>query len=251
MLDNPLVSIVMPCYNNAEYLLETVNSVLDQSYRNWELILVDDCSTDSTGDILKGLTKIHSNILAKFLPVNSGSGAARNAGLEIASGRYIAFLDADDVWLPLKLEKQVSFMQTTKSAITHTSYTIINADGEKLPGGVTASLEVDLLLYMSNTEIGMSTSLIDRLLVGDFQLDVMRTRQDSKLWLTLLAKGYISRGVSESLVEYRVRKGQISGNKVKMAIRTLIVFWGVTSIPGWKRLLYFVYYCISAIKKRV
>jgi teichuronic acid biosynthesis glycosyltransferase TuaG len=251
MSDNNFVSIIVPCFNSANHLQETISSVLNQSYSNWELILVDDCSTDGTPEMLNEFASAYPNITAKLLSVNGGAGVARNAGLEIATGRFISFLDADDKWLPQKLEKQVSFMIESKAAISHTSYIIVDEEGNRLPGGVIASKEVGLSSYMANTEIGMSTSLIDRNVVGDFRLDTVRTRQDTKLWLGLLEKGFLSKGVEEILVEYRVRRGQISGNKLKMAVRTLSVYWAVSSLPAWKRILYFIYYCINALRKRL
>ncbi|MFT6734263.1 MAG: teichuronic acid biosynthesis glycosyltransferase TuaG [Marinobacter maritimus] len=246
----PLVSIIIPVYNSRKYVHESIHSIIAQTFTSWELIIVDDCSIDGTYDYL--LEKYASNSKIKVLrnEINSGAGVTRNLGLENASGRLIAFLDADDLWLPQKLEKQLAFMAANNSAIVHTSYSFIDERGDNIPGHVDVSEYVNLRSYMRNTEIGMSTSLINKDIVGEFRLHSMRTRQDTRLWLGLLSEGHIANGLNEDLVLYRVRKGQISGNKVIIAWRTLKVYLSITDIALSERLINYCYYAFNGVIKR-
>lgn len=247
----PLISIIMPVYNSRNYVDEGIQSVFAQTFTGWELIIIDDCSTDGTYNYL--LSEYSSTSKVKVLKnkVNSGAGITRNLGLENAAGRMIAFLDADDLWLPQKLEKQLDFMVANNSSIVHTGYSFIDEFGDHIPGRVDVSKYVDLRSYMRNTEIGMSTSLINKDLVGEFRLHSMRTRQDTRLWLGLLSEGYIANGLNEDLVLYRIRKGQISGNKLIIAWRTLKVYLSITDISLAERLINYCYYAFNGVLKRI
>jgi len=247
----PLVSIIMPVYNSKKYVKESINSVVSQTYSQWELIIIDDCSKDNTYEFL--FAEYSDNKKIKILQnnYNSGAGVTRNKGLENAQGSLIAFLDADDLWLPEKLSKQVTFMNERSCAIVHTSYCFINELGIKIPGRVDVSEVVTLRSYMRNTEIGMSTSLLDKRVVGDFRLGAMRTRQDTFLWLTLLSNGHVATGLNEQLVEYRIRGGQISGNKLVIAYRTLKLYLSIKNVPLIERLVNYCFYAYNAAFKRL
>ncbi|MDA5133710.1 glycosyltransferase family 2 protein [Psychrobacter sp. ANT_H3] len=246
----PKISIIMPVFNAKKYIDESIASVICQTYNDWELILIDDCSTDSTYDYL--LVCYQENPKIKLLrnPVNSGAGASRNLGLKRASGQIIAFLDADDIWMPSKLEKQLTFMLNHKSAIIHTSYSFINESGEQISGLVNVSKHVNLNSYMRNTEIGMSTVLINKEIVGNFEFPSIRIHEDAGLWLELLGRGLISDGLNEVLVNYRVRKGQLSGNKIVAALNTFKLYASVTELPVRNRLKNYLFYAVNAIYKR-
>jgi len=248
MYKNGLVSIIMPSYNCGEFVKSTVESVIDQTYKDWELIIVDDCSSDNTLEILASYDDARVIVISSL--VNVGAGGARNIGLDKAQGQFIAFLDADDLWDSSKLYTQLKHMKKNGYPISHTSYDFVTEEGASCEGGVSASQYVDLYKYMCTTEIGMSTSLIDRGVIGDFNLDLVRTRQDTKLWLDLLGKGFISSGCPEVLASYRVRQGQISGNKFKMLSRTFSVFWAVKQYSPNKRIMLYLKYVINAINKR-
>jgi len=246
-----LVSIITPLYNAELFISETIDSVLNQTYIDWEYILVDDCSSDNTVNLIKEKYSSDHRIKIIRATENGGAGIARNLGLDIASGNLIAFLDADDLWKPEKLAKQVALMRINNSAIVHTSYAFINESGKDMPGRVDVSNRVNLRSYMRNTEIGMSTSLINKDIVGDFKLHTMRTRQDTHLWLTLLSAGHEAHGLNEDLVLYRVRKGQISGNKIVIAWRTLKLYLSITNVPLIERLINYCYYAFNGVFKRL
>ena len=245
------ISIIMPVFNAKKYIDESIASVISQTYDNWELILIDDCSTDDTYDYL--LESYEENPKIKLLRnlLNSGAGASRNLGLQSASGQFIAFLDADDIWLPSKLEKQLAFMLDRKSAIVHTSYSFINESGGPISGRVNVSKHVDLNSYMRNTEIGMSTVLINKEIIGTFEFPEMRTHEDAVLWLSLLGYGFKAEGLDEILVYYRVRKGQLSENKILAAQTVFKLFIKVKHIPIHKRLVNYSFYAFNSIFKRL
>lgn len=244
------VSIILPVYNALKFIQPTVESVLLQSHQEWELIIIDDCSPDGTYEYIKSKYSSDPRIVFAQNDVNSGAGITRNLGLKLATGSLIAFIDADDIWLENKLEKQLNYMEKLNSAIVHTSYSFINEEGNKIPGKVSVSEIVDLRSYMRNTEIGMSTSLINKDIVGEFSFNPMRTRQDTRLWLDLLSLGFVANGLDEVLVNYRVREGQISGNKFVIAYRTFKVYFAVKNIPIKERLINYCFYAVNGVLKR-
>lgn len=250
-MNSDLVSVIVPAYNSEKYIHDALISALSQDYRNIEVIVIDDCSVDATESIVRNLAICHSKIKYFRSSENAGAGVARNFGLSKANGRYIAFLDADDIWDEFKISKQVRVLSERNACICHTSYCMINEDGRRIPGGVSVSDLVDLYLYMRTTEIGLSTVLIDREKVNGIYFDEARTRQDTMLWLRLFSSGFSSVGLNEVLVSYRIRSGQISKNKFKMLVRTFVVYWAVKNIAPPTRVIYFLFYIFHGIKKRL
>ncbi len=246
-----LVSVVMPVHNSEKFLRDSVESVLQQLCVNLELIVIDDCSSDSSVSILSEYASLNSNVKFVQLNKNSGAGPSRNAGIDIATGRYIAFIDSDDIWNADKLSVQLKEMSLTGAAICHTSYSMIDEAGNPLRGGVRASKVVNLHSYMKTTEIGLSTAVIDREQIPNLYFDAARTRQDTMLWLRLLGMGFISVGVKNVLVKYRIRSGQISKNKFKMLHRTFVVYWSVKKFSAIHRVLLFLMYAINGVFKRI
>lgn len=249
--ETKLVSIVMPTFNSGHVIKETLDSVLSQSYVDWELIIIDDCSNDKTAEIIKDYALRCNKISFLVNDVNSGAGVSRNRGIQVARGRYLAFLDSDDLWQPNKLEVQIEFMRKHQSAISHTSFSFIDEVGVKRKGKVAVSNVVDLKKNLKNTEIGTSTAIIDReLVLQNIRFSEMRARQDLKLWIDLLGLGYISNGINEDLVKYRVRGGSVSSNKLKMLYVTLKVYMSIHSLTIYERLYCYSCYVTNAIKKR-
>ncbi|WP_394494215.1 glycosyltransferase family 2 protein [Shewanella sp. ENK2] len=245
------VSIIMPTYNVGDIVLETIDSVLKQTHKDWELIVVDDASNDNTPDILDSVAKKERRIKLVLSKVNGGAGVSRNLGLDRVSGRFVAFLDSDDLWEHNKLEKQINHMLTKGAPISHTSFTFISVNGQARAGKVEASKLVDLEHNLKHTEIGTSTAMIDLEMVhGAIRFSTIRARQDLKLWIDLLSQGYVSHGLNIPLVKYRVRNGSVSSNKLKMLWLTLKVYIGVKSLPLTKRLTCYVAYVLNAIRKR-
>ena len=211
-----LVSIIIPTYNCEKFIGKTLQSVLNQSYSNWEIILVDDASTDNTVTIIKEFAQDDNRIKLTRLENNSGNGFARNIALQNASGRYIAFLDADDLWAPLKLEKQISFLQSHKLPFTFSFYDCIDEQGNNLNRRVEAPLSLSYNQLFYCNYVGNLTAIYDVEFFGKIKIEATQKRQDWRLWLTILKQIKTAQRVPESLAFYRIRKDSISSSKFKL-----------------------------------
>jgi teichuronic acid biosynthesis glycosyltransferase TuaG len=247
----PVVSIIVPCYNSGRFIRATLEAVRAQTFADWECIVIDDASSDDSAAIVAAMAAEDPRIVPIRLEKNLGAAGARNAGLEQVRGDYIAFLDSDDYWKPEKLALQVAYARETGAAMVHSSYRFVDESGMFLPGGVRASDQVDLRSYMRNTEIGMSTSLIDRAQVGEFTFKNIRLCQDTHLWLTLLERGHLSRGMEDVFVHYRIREGQISGSKIGMAKQVLRLYLDIDQVAFPGRIFYFFCYAVNGVLKRL
>lgn len=209
----PLVSIIMPTYNCAEFIEESIISVIKQTYTNWELIIIDDCSTDNTEEVVKKYCKRDSRIKYLKLDENSGAAIARNKGIEQAQGKYIAFLDSDDLWMEEKLEKQISFMEQNKYNFTCTNYIQIDEKGKENGVIIKVKKKVDYNGVLLSCPIGNSTVVYNAEELGKFEVPNIRKRNDDALWLQILKKEKYAYGLDEVLVKYRIRSNSLSSNK--------------------------------------
>jgi teichuronic acid biosynthesis glycosyltransferase TuaG len=251
-MSKDIVTIVTPSYNCAAFILDTINSVLGQSYNNWEMIIVDDCSTDNSVEIIEGIISDNPRIRLIKLKNNVGSAQSRNVALEVANGRFIAFLDSDDVWYPDKLEKQVLFMLEKKIPISFTSYELIDENGASKNHIIHSVEKLTQIDYLKNTIIGFSTSMIDTQIVGNsFRMMDIRTRQDTSLWITLLGKGFSAHGLNKALVKYRIHSNSISANKIKAAKQVWNLYFHIHKFGLFRSIYYFSSYAFNAIKKRI
>lgn len=211
-IQTDLVSIIMPSYNSAATILQSVESIQKQSYENWELLITDDGSQDETVGIVRKLCRDDGRIHLEVHPENRGAGEARNSSIRAARGRYIAFLDSDDLWLPTKLELQIDFMREKQAALTYTWYQ--RFDGDKLGRVVRAPLSVTFRQLLTNNVIGCLTAVYDVDKVGKVFLPQIRQRQDMALWLRILSQGEIAHGLPKCLSTYRTDSGRTS-NKLR------------------------------------
>ena len=246
-----LVSIVMPAYNSGEFIADSIKSILVQTYPHWELLITDDCSTDNTVEVIKELSKNDERIKLFVLEKNGGAAVARNNSLEHVRGRFIAFLDSDDMWLPEKLNKQINFMRDNNYPISFTSYEVLDEYKNSTNTIINSVNKIDYKGFLKNTIIGMSTSMIDSSIVGEFRLINLRANQDACLWASLLRKGFIAYGIFEILAQYRVRSGSISYNKFKAAKNVWFMYYNVEKLGLMKSAYYFTFYVFNAIKKRL
>jgi teichuronic acid biosynthesis glycosyltransferase TuaG len=247
-----LVSIITPSYNSKRFIKETIDSVISQTYKNWEMIIVDDKSKDDSVKFIQELIKDEKRIKIITLDENIGAAMARNKALEIAQGRYIAFLDSDDIWISNKLETQLNFMQENNHCISFTAYEIIDENSQSDSHIIKTVKSLNLEQYLKNTIIGFSTSMIDRNLVKEeLKFLNIRIRQDTNLWITLLKNGYIIYGIDEVLAKYRVHSNSISTNKVKAAKGVWSLYYNIHQFGLIKSIYYFSYYAFNAIKKRI
>lgn len=211
-----LVSIITPTYNTEKFIKETLKSVQNQTYQNWEMILVDDASTDETVKIISDFAKKDSRIKLFKLEKNSGNGFARNIALEKAIGKYIAYLDADDLWFANKLEKQIAFLKANNLHFTFSFYDCIDEEGNSLNRRVEApiNLTYDELFFCNY--VGNLTAIYDTDYFGKIILEATQKRQDWRLWLTILKQIQVTKPVPEPLAFYRIRKNSISSSKFKL-----------------------------------
>ena len=211
-----LVSIITPCFNSEKYISQAVQSVLNQTHQNWELLLVDDCSSDTTLSIISSFASQDTRIKAFKLDKNSGAGVARNFAIQEASGNYIAFLDADDLWKPEKLEKQINFMQTQNIPFTFSFYETIDEAGKLRNETITTPSKISYQqLYFCNW-IGNLTGIYSVDFFGKIPISAIKKRQDWMMWLQILKKIKTAIPAPESLAFYRVREDSISASKWKL-----------------------------------
>ncbi|MBC2371019.1 glycosyltransferase family 2 protein [Listeria booriae] len=211
-----LVSVIMPTYNSSSVLEASIASIQKQGYQNWELLVVDDCSKDGTQEILRQLAKRDMRIRPFFQTENRGSGFARNEGLSKARGRFVAFLDSDDLWHPDKLEEQLVFMKTHGYGFTFTAYHVFEEQPTAIKRTVRVPRKINYQQLLKNTIIGCLTVMIDREKVGDFRMPLLRARQDTATWLSILKEQDYAYGLTEPLAYYRVSATSLSSNKWRM-----------------------------------
>ena len=212
-----LVSIIMPSFNTGKYITETIESVLAQSYKNWELIIVDDCSSDNTDEIVSTYLsddRIHYLKNEK----NSGAAFSRNTALREAKGKWIAFLDSDDLWMPEKLEKQLSFMKSNGYFFSYTDYEEIDVDGKQTGVRVTGPRKVTKTGMYNYCWPGCLTVMYDADEIGLIQIENIKKNNDYAMWLKVCKKAdcYL---LDEYLGKYRKgRAGSVSTHSIKTMI---------------------------------
>lgn len=244
------VSVITPIYNCEKFISDTIESVLNQTYTNWEMILIDDCSSDDSINIARSYASKDERIQVIQLDENSGAAVARNVGIENSKGRFLAFLDGDDIWESNKLEIQVDFMIKKNIGFSFTSYKVISEDGTDLDKDVTVPKNIDYNGLLKNTIIGCLTVMLDKEIVGDIRMPLIRTRQDFATWLSILKRGHIAYGINEALSQYRLVPGSISSNKLKAAKRNWYVYRKIEGLSILKSMYVFSGYTINALYKR-
>lgn len=210
-----LVSVITPVYNAERFLENTLKSVVDQTYKNIEIVLVDDCSKDKSAKIIERFMSEDIQIIYHLQDMNRGAGAARNKALELARGQYVAFLDSDDVWMSQKIEQQIALMKEKKTGFSYAAIEMIDENGKQIKSKRNIKETCDYKYLLRNTIIATSTVVIDRALLGDFRMPLRRGGQDYATWLMLLRNGEIAYGINEALCQYRVACGSLSSNKLK------------------------------------
>ena len=242
----PLVSVIMPTFNSATFVVESVASVLAQTFADWELLIVDDASSDDTVNVLRSIPDDRIKIFV--LKANAGPAAARNAAIRQAQGRYIAFLDADDIWLPMKLERQLGFMRQRGASFSYTSYEKIDESGAVI-GRRDVPPWTTYNRLLADNVIGCLTAMYDRQQCGRVEMPPIRKRQDLGLWLRLAAKCDRIYGLQEVHAQYRIRRDSISANKFIAAQYTWKLYYEVEKIPLPKAIWYFSRYAVGGLLK--
>ena len=248
---NNLVSIITPSFNSSKFIRECVDSVISQTFQDWELLIVDDFSKDNSKDIISELSSQDERIRPFFLEDNIGAAAARNVALKQAKGKYIAFLDSDDIWNEDKLENQISFMNEKDIAFSFTSYQPISEDGKTKYSVIISPKKMSYHSYLKNTIIGCLTVIIDKEKTGDFQMPNIQSSHDMALWLLIMKRGFSAYGLDENLAYYRIVSTSNTSRKWKAAKEVWDVYRKVENLDIIYSTYCFIGYAFNAIKKRV
>lgn len=253
MLMNNKVSIITPSYNSEKYILDTITSVQQQTYDNWEMIIVDDCSIDSTCSIVEKISIEDSRIKLIRQEKNSGAGIARTRALHEATGRYIAYLDADDIWLPNKLKRQIEFMTDKNAAFSCTSYEVINDFGQRLNKTIHMLPKVNYVGFLTNNLLQTVGIMVDTETVNTKYLEMpdIRRRQDAATWLQVLKAGYECYGLDEVLAQYRRTENSLSSNKLKAVKGMWHLYRDIEHLSFPLSCYCFMRYAFLAIGKRI
>lgn len=240
------VSIITPSYNSCFFIEKTIQSVINQTYLDWELIIIDDCSPDNSVEVISKYVEQDERIKLIVLEKNSGAAVARNQGIEEANGRFIAFLDSDDSWHPEKLSKQVKFMLENDYAFTYTAYHKVDENGIYL-SPVNIPLKTSYNELLKTCVIGCLTAMYDTKKLGKVYFPLIRKRQDFALWLKVLKVEAYAYGLNEDLANYTVRSDSISANKFKAAQYNWHLYRNIEKLSILKSLYYFSHYMIKGI----
>ncbi len=252
-MEEDLISIIIPVYNAEKFLKDTIRTVEEQTYKNWELIFVNDCSIDNSVEIIENAIKENPKIRLIQLENNSGAAIARNIGIEDAKGKYIAFLDADDLWRKEKLEKQINFMKRNNYVFSYTGYEFADKNGIGNGKVVKVPKSITYKKALKNTTISTITVMFNVVVLGKelIKMPNIRRGQDTATWWKVLKNRNVAYGLDESLSLYRRTNNTLSSNKLKALKRTWNLYRNVEHLNIFYSFYNFCWYCFNAIKRRV
>lgn len=242
-----LVSIITPTYNCGPFIAETIASAQAQTYTNWEMIIVDDCSTDNTREIVEEIAEQDARVKYYCLEENSGAAVARTRAMEIAEGEYMAFLDSDDLWMPEKLETQIAFMRDNGYAFSCTAYEQIDEDSNPLGRVIKTVQKTDYNRLLLDCPVGNSSVMYSVELMGKFEVPNIRKRNDDALWLQMLKKEKYIYGMPTVLMRYRIRKNSISSNKLKVVKYHWILYREIEHLSVIRSAFHIGYWCFLKV----
>lgn len=243
---NPTVSVIMPCYNAANYLADSVESVIAQTFRDWELLIINDCSRDNSMEIAESYAAKDKRV--RLLHTDSPSGSAtvpRNIGIREARGRYIAFLDADDQWLPEKLEQQLPLFDAPEVAVVFSNYEKMDAAGKRNARIVNAPSLVTYRKLLQSNVIGNLTGVYDSKKAGKGQMPNLH-HEDYAFWLSILKQGFVAKNTNTVLAVYRTAGQSLSGNKLKAMSWTWNIYRNQEKLPLPVACYYFLHYAVRS-----
>ncbi len=244
-----LVSIITPTYNCAEFIGRTIESAQAQTYSNWEMIIVDDLSSDDTKDIVDKYAKNDSRIKYHLLEKNSGAAVARTEAMKLASGSYMAFLDSDDIWTPDKLEKQIAFMEQNGYAFSCTAYEQIDEDDVPLGKIIKTVKKTNYNRLLLDCPVGNSSVMYNVETMGKFEVPNIRKRNDDALWLQMLKKEKYIWGMQDVLMRYRIRKNSISSNKLQLIKYHWMLYREIEHLNVFRSAFHICYWCFLKVFK--
>ena len=243
-----LVSIVMPAYNSEGFISTALDSVINQTYQNWEAIVIDDCSTDQTASVIKEYLKKDPRIKYYKLDKNSGAAIARNKAVDLAKGSFIAFLDSDDVWFPDKLSRQIRFMEDNDYGFTCTSYTKIDERGKDLNRIIITAPRRDYNGVLKTCP-GNSTVIYNARKLGKFKIPDIKKRNDYVMWLQVIKKEKYLYGIEEPLGSHRIRTEGISRDKKSLVGYHWKVYREIEKLSLVKSAYLIIYWVVATMFK--
>ena len=246
--EQPKVSIITSAFNAATVIGDAYASIISQTYTNWEWLVTDDLSTDNTWEILNAYAKNDSRIKILHNTKNVGAGASRNKSIEESSGRFIAFLDSDDMWHKDKLKKQIGFMLEHSYALTYTAYEKMTMSGDVIHSIIPPD-KVSYHELLKSNVIGCLTAIYDAKVLGKIYMPTIRKRQDMALWLKILEKIDYAYCLNENLALYRVGNNTLSSNKLKVIFSQWSFYRNYLKFGILKSIYYFSHYAFRAVKK--
>lgn len=246
-VEDGLVSIIMPAYNSSRFIGAAIESVLLQTYGKWELLIVDDCSTDNTVSIIQKYANMDVRIKCFCLSQNSGTSIARNKAIQEAKGEYMAFIDSDDLWYADKLQRQKDFMQQRKIFFSCTSYERIDEQSVSLKEKIICPKTTNYKRLLRGNTIGNSTAMYNVKSLGKFNVPVIRKRNDYALWLKILKKAKDAVGLQDVLVKYRVRGNSLSSNKFGLLKYNWQLYRDIEGLSMARSLFYLGCVCLKKI----
>ena len=244
-----LVSIITPTYNCGRFIAETIESIQAQTYTQWEMVIVDDCSTDNTKEVVDAYMTKDNRVKYYCLEKNSGAAVARTKAMELAEGEYMAFCDSDDLWTADKLEKQLAFMKANNYAFSCTAYEQIDEEGKSLGRVIKTVKKTDYNRLLLDCPVGNSTVMYDVSKMGKFEVPNIRKRNDDALWLQMLKKEKYIWGMPDVLMKYRIRKNSISSNKLKVIKYHWILYREIEHLSVARSVFHITYWCIIKFLK--
>lgn len=244
-----LVSIIMPAYNAEKYIADSINSVKDQTYRNWELIVINDCSSDKTVEIVEELASKDERIHLINNKKNFGVALSRNRGIREATGKYIAFLDSDDLWISDKLEKQIAFMDYQGINFSFTNYQKFDSETGKRTKVMRGPDVMSADDVLGDTSIGCLTVVINQQAVGKFYMPDMKHMEDNATWYEILKKGNKAYRIDEILALYREGNQSLTANKFDSAVQQWNVYRHYFAFGRIRSIMLFASYAVKAVKK--
>lgn len=241
----------MPSFNAGRFIAQSIESVLNQTYNHWELLITDDCSTDGTQEIIRSYASKDERIKMFSRPSRRGAAAARDYSIKRANGYLVAFLDSDDIWMNDKLEKQVAFMLENDCAFSYSDYELIDVESKPLQKVVRNVGNIDYRRYLRNTIIGCGSVMIDTGKTGELQSPSDGVNDDMGLWCAVLRKGFEACPIPQVLYQYRVRDDGLSAHRSDTVKSVWRVYRRQEQLPLMFSLWCFAGYAFNAVKKRL
>lgn len=249
-----LISVIVPVYNVKKYIAETMDCVRAQTYGDWELLLVEDGSSDGSDEEIRRYAEEKKEARIRLIsqPSNMGAAMARNRGLAEARGRYIAYLDADDLWMPEKLEKELRFLREKNAAFVFTGYEFADEQGRGTGKVVHVPETLNYRQALSNTTIFTTTVMFDTEKIPKKELEMPRVKsEDTALWFRVLRSGHTAYGLDENLVKYRRAGRSLSSNKLEAIRRIWNLYRRSEGLGFWESAYHFCFWAVRAVRRRI